>query len=526
MIDSVLFFPFFLLHTENMSSHQQRDACHPLEEKWHLELDEVIRWTRDLRVLRLEARDKIQRFMEGVKDDRAFDVMRAEVCDIIVKHLAPILEDYWSHKKRSQSPKSEELDFFFSPGYRPYGGDRRALPPPASAETKDEIASGQLGRHSRRNAKTVFFPLAAWMATIYSVRLKVCKIGGFTDWFGKYYRVYCKADDAPLIALSITNRHDGATEPSDSVLRLRTFGDSPELRLNQFTSVLESAQEHLVFKEYGEDGIKVAVNVVPYPPAYVFRNSRDGKRPRFPEDHDATAIKDPDVEAIEVDQETLVPMKPPHWSVVPEELNDTEKKEIDLSKRLFAYLFTSIFDPTFTVPKDIHTDDSVIRVMATMASAASKTSVAYPFYHVMICDQDIAPPRVGDHAKQVLTGKLGTLNLYTPYPICDLGLGLLRDSLEAVYDSVRDAEILTYAFRAKYHADDRISNILKCILLAYDDNYEPLVDRSGAVWTHDALEKATDFYWNLAKEAFPALENDKIFDGDRSSWLKTLFEIE
>jgi hypothetical protein len=98
-----------------------------------------------------------------------------------------------------------------------------------------------------------------------------------------------------------------------------------------------------------------------------------------------------------------------------------------------------------------------------------------------VTDQDLALKNQ-DSALIGIGRKIGTFNLYTQAPIGDDAVGLIRDFIESVYDTVRDAEWVTASERAVYHADPFIAKWLRVV-------FEWIkVCREAEPWSHNAID--------------------------------------
>lgn len=478
-----------------------------LDTKWDLSEEEVHSWIRTLRILRQDAREKIQPFVDGPATVSDLARMRVEVCEFIVDKLAPLLEEYWKRRLQRSSKRSQyQYDFFFSPGYRPYGRNR--VPLEVVGETQSRAVPEHiqhllaLGRHSHRGRESKeLFALAPWMHYVYEQRIGACKIGGFTDWFAQFDRIKIDASDETLIAFAIRGRletGDGDSSTMQCVNGVARFNlpmkekTGGAVLLDDFEALLRKSLDRFTF--LGKTGTSARKSIspqeiVPYPPAYIWR----------------------DESWLKVDLTNL-----------PVSLSSEEQKELKLARERFAWLFESIFRPCLLISGCASEDETMRRVFRELDR---KEIISYPYYHVFLTDQDLSLEHKRSDGATRIGSKLGTLNLFTPFPLCDVGLGLIRDTLEAVYDSVRDAEVLTEYARVHYHEDATIDLWVRAYCEPWHSS--ALEAQAQKPWNHDEIDRLSDLKPYVGRICSDLLGGFRLLNAeDKQHFAKALFQTE
>jgi hypothetical protein len=228
------------------------------------------------------------------------------------------------------------------------------------------------------------------------------------------------------------------------------------------------ALNSLTINEKGR-GETNASSIIPYPPAYVKRNDT--------------------WEEVDLSQDLTKLI-----AQDPLQLTQLEVDELKLAKARFACLFAAIFASPIKIPTAL-LEDQITKEIET-AVASQSNAVFYPYYHVFVTDQDLSIDKKKSTVRADIGSKLGTLNLYTRHPLCDTGLGLIRDTLEAIYDTVRDAEILTAYVRKPYYPDNKFIDhwIMRYVEPWFSVPYKlDVVNSSHPAWHHNGIQNSKQY---------------------------------
>ena len=365
--------------------------------------------------MELKCRNEIQTLLktsqETALDPKGFSRQLIKECNSAIKStIKAVSTNYCALIKDDSCSQSDSGDgqFFFSPGYSTLFGDQATrLEGDIGSDDTDLAREYHLRQGlgsmdgDDQHGMTGFCPFTCFMSELYEKNLGDRRVYGLTRWFSEFFATHpTETAKNSFLGLEILGDADTRqNEPADTakprLLRLQPTQTSPGTFLDEFADELSS---------------KVAE-------FFVTEKSR-------------AALTFPLVKQ----GETMV--------------DDVELREA------FAWLFWSIFNPFGRTQNDFSALETLIEkcrkkrkvelaqslnAIMQFFRALSRQQISFSHYYVLVTQPGI--PLEKHHGMFRAKSAVATINFYTQYSVPRSLLVILRRSVTAVYEFIRDIEI-------------------------------------------------------------------------------------